>query len=235
MPAFPNRAAIALLIAAFMPLQGAAAADLPAPGGDEQLRIERAVQAYAGKQRADQDKARDQAVANRTDALLHAPGTQFLGNPDGDVTIVEFSDYTCPFCKAVEPRLQALLKADRNVKLIVKEFPILTPQSLTAARAALASVKQGKYESYHQALVGFRGTLEEPMIFEIAKNTGLDIEKLKKDMDAPEIDSEIIANFNLARALRIFDTPNFIVGDHILTEPSGSIDFPKTVAAARAK
>jgi protein-disulfide isomerase len=222
-------AAIVLLLSSLQ----AGAADTPAAA--EQSRIDQAVKAYAGKLRADQEKARDQAVANKASALLDDPMTQVIGNPKGDVAVIEFFDYTCPYCKAVEPRLRALLDADSNVKLIVKEFPILRPESLVASKAALASVRQGKYTAYHQAMMAFKGRLDAAMIFEIAKDTGLDVERLKKDMDAPEIAGEIIANFNLARSLRIVDTPTFIVDGHILTEPSGTIDFPKTVAAARAK
>ncbi len=226
----PFRAAIAGLILAFTPSL-IVAADRPTPD----IAVEQAVQAYASKLKADQEKARDEAAANKVDALLNDPGTQVLGNPNGDVAVIEFFDYTCPFCKAVEPRLEQLLKADKNVKLIIKEFPILTPESVVAAKAALASVRQGKYESYHQAMIGFRGQLKESTIFEIAQNVGLDVERLKKDMNAPEYADEIIANFNLARSLRIVDTPTFIVGTHFITESSAQIDFPKTIAAARAK
>ena len=185
-------------------------------------------------QAADPAPATDQAVAQKAAGLLHDPMTQALGNPAGDVVIVEFFDYACPFCKAAEPRLEALLKSDQGVKLVVKEFPILTPQSIVATRAALASVRQGKYAQFHQALMLYKGPLEEPVIFDTAKAVGLDLKRLRKDMAAPAISDEIIANMNLARSLRIFGTPTFIVGAHIVTEPSAQIDFPKTVAAARA-
>jgi len=234
MLAFP-RVAIAAVILAFMPLLNASGADAPRSETAEQLRIEQAVQAYAGKLRADQQKARDQAVVNRTTDLLNDPGTPVLGNPRGDVAVIEFFDYTCSFCKAVEPRLEKLLQDDKNVKLILKDFPILTPESLIASRAALASVKQGKYEPFHHALIGFRGQLQTSTIFEIAKNAGLDVDRLRKDMDAPEIADQIIANFNLARSLRITTTPEFVIGTHMIMEPSGQIDFPKAIAAARAK
>ena len=183
---------------------------------------------------ADPAPAADQAVAQKSAALLHDPMTQALGNQAGDVVIVEFFDYACPFCKAAEPRLQELLRSDKGVKLIVKEFPILTPQSLVATKAALASVRQGKYAAFHQALMLYKGQLEEPVIFETAAKVGIDLNRLRRDMAAPEIADEVIANLNLARALRIFGTPTFIVGSHIVTESSATIDFPRTVAAARA-
>ena len=227
--AFLCRIAVIGAALALMPLSDMAAA------GAAPSEIEQAVQAYASKLRADAERARDQAVVNRTTALLRDPATQVLGNPEGDVAVVEFFDYTCPFCKAVEPRLQQLLQDDKGVKLVVKEFPILSSVSLIASKAALASVKQGKYQSFHQALLGFRGQLETSAVFEIAKSVGLDVDRLRNDMDMPEVADQIIANFNLARSLNITSTPTFIVGTHMLTEPSAQIDFAKTVAAARAK
>jgi protein-disulfide isomerase len=176
--------------------------------------------------------ALDAAVAQKSDALLHDPMSPVIGK--GNIAIVEFFDYTCPYCKALEPRLESLLKADKGVRLVVKEFPILTPQSLVATRAALAAVKQHKYDRFHQALMNYEGPLDESVIFDTAKATGLDVARLKKDMTDPAINDEIIANFNLARSLRLFQTPAFIVANHVLGGPSAEIDFPKEVAAARA-
>ncbi len=195
---------------------------------------DQAVKAYVSKLEADQSKAQDRLIAGKP-ALLNDPMTPVIGSAQADVAIVEFTDYACPFCKAAEPRLEKLLKDDKRVKLVVKEFPILTPESLVATKAALASMKQGKYEPYHQALMTFKGQLQESTVFDIAKDVGLDVARLKKDMQAPEIADEIIATFNLARGIRVFQTPAFIVGNHLLTGPSAEIDFPKAVAAARQK
>lgn len=183
--------------------------------------------------RADPEPASDQIVAQQRMAL--SQGSTIIGNPRGSVTIVEFFDYSCVYCKAAEPRLEALLKADKGVRLVLKEFPILTPQSLVASRAALAAVRQGKYARFHQALMNYEGPLDEAAIFDTAKSAGLNVARLRADMAAPQIADEIIANFNLARALRLFQTPAFIVGNHILTGPSAQIDFPRAVAAARGK
>ncbi len=201
----------------------------------EQTAIEKAIQAHTDKQKADADKALDQAVAARANALVTGPGSQVLGNPQGDVTIIEFFDYTCPFCKAAEPRLQQLLKDDRNVKLVAIEFPILNPVSIVAAKISLASVRQGKYAAFHQALLGFRGQLSEDAIFEVAKEVGLDVERLRRDMNAPEIADAIIGNFNQARALRVTTTPTFIIANRMIYEASATLDFAKAVAAARGK
>jgi protein-disulfide isomerase len=204
------------------------------PAGEDK-RIARAINAYAAKLKTNQDRARDEWVARNETALLNDPHTPVIGDPKADVAIVEFFDYACPFCKAVEPRLEAFLKTDKRVKLVVKEFPILTPESLIAAKASLAAVSQGKYRQFHQALMMFKGQLREPVIFDTAKDVGLDVNRLRKDMRSPAIADEIIANFNLARAIRAVDTPTFIVDGRVLTEPSAEIDFPKTVAAARQK
>ena len=199
----------------------------------DQALIEKAYQARLD---ADKRTASDALVAKNADALFHNPDAGFLGNPNGDVTIVQFFDYNCGFTKRVEPRVEALLKADSGVKLITREFTIEPAESSPiAGRAALASIAQGKYAEFHQALLmAPEHPLPTSRVFEIAKSVGLDVERLKKDMEAPAIYSRIIANFNLARALRIFQTPTFIIGGHIVTEPSAQIDFPKLVAAARA-
>jgi protein-disulfide isomerase len=184
---------------------------------------------------ADVPTASDEAVAQKATALLSDPSSPVIGNPHANVAVVEFFDYACPYCKAAEPRLEAMLRSDQGTMLVLKEFPILTPESMIATKAALASVKQGKYTQFHQALMAYKGPLQDSVIFDTAKDVGLDVGRLRKDMTAPEITDEIIANFNLARSLRIFQTPGFIVGNHILTGPSADIDFPKAVAAARAK
>lgn len=217
----------ALLIAAAVSQSTSAAGEDP--------RAAQAVNAYAANLKAEQERARDQLVARNETALLNDPHTPVIGDADADVAIVEFFDYACPFCKAVEPRLEAFLKSDTHVKLVVKEYPILTPESLVAAKASLAAMKQEKYRQFHQALMMFKGRLQEPVIFDTAKDVGLDMDRLRKDMQSPEIADEIIANFNLARAIRAFDTPTFVVGNHVLTEPSAQLDFAKVVAAARQK
>jgi protein-disulfide isomerase len=146
---------------------------------------------------------------------------------------VEFFDYACSFCKAIEPRLETALHNDPHVRLVIKEFPILTPESQVAARASLAAVRQHKYRQFHEALMAYRGPWQEEAIFSTAKTVGLDLDRLRHDMESPEIANEFIANFNLARGLRIFQTPAFVVQDHILTGPSAEIDFPSVIAAAR--
>ena len=179
----------------------------------------------------------NQRIAARLDQLTGDTAAPVIGNPNGDVTIVEFFDYTCPYCKAVEPRLAALVEHDKRLKLVLKEFPILHPISLVATRAALASIKQGRYKPFHQAMMRFEGQLTDADVFDMAKAAHLDIARLKRDMVASDVSDQIISVFNQARAIRVFQTPAFIVagprGAHILSSESASIDFAREVAAAR--
>ena len=181
----------------------------------------------------------NQRVAAQIDKLAADPGAPVIGNPRADTTIVEFFDYTCPYCKAVEPRLAALVARDPHLKLVLKEYPILHPVSLVATRAALASVKQGKYKPFHQAMMRFEGQLTDADVFDMAKAAGLDMARLKRDMVAPDVSDQIISVFNQARAIRIFQTPAFIVagprGAHILGSESASLDFAREVAVARGR
>ena len=189
--------------------------------------------AYAAKLDAQTQADVAQRIAARWQALADDPVAPVIGNPKGDVAIVEFFDYTCPYCKAVEPRLEALLKADPKVKLVLKEFPILAPQSLVASRAALAATRQGKYTAYHNMMMRFEGRLTETDIFDMAKAAGLDVARLKRDMNAPWVSDQIIAVFNLARGIRGFQTPIFIVNGRQLGSESAAIDFRREVALAR--
>jgi protein-disulfide isomerase len=195
-----------------------------------------AVKAYISKTEAEKTAASDALVAKNHAALFDNPGSGFLGNPKGDVAIVQFFDYDCGFSKRVEPRVEALLKADPGVKLIPREFTIEPAESSPiAGRAALASIKQGKYAVYHQTMMSVPDhPLPIPRVFEIAESVGLDMDRLRADMEKPEIYAQLLTNFNLARAIRIFQTPTFIIGNHIVMEPSAQIDFPALVARARA-
>jgi protein-disulfide isomerase len=179
--------------------------------------------------------AADPAVIAHRQELQADPASPVIGDPRGDVIVVEFFDYACPFCKAVQPRLQAALRSDAHVRLILKEFPILTPESLIAARASLAAMRQHKYQPFHETLMAYHGPWGEEAIYSAAKSVGLNMTQLRRDMAARDIDNEIIANFNLARGLRAFQTPTFIVGDHIITIPSAQIDFPALFAAERGQ
>jgi protein-disulfide isomerase len=198
-------------------------------------RAAKAVQDYLRQQQAEEAKDRDERVAARIDALTANPGSPVLANPQGDITIVEFFDYTCPYCKAAEPRLMRLVDSDKRVKLVMKEFPILTRASLIASRMALAAAKQGKYRAFHLAMMRRDGVLDEAGILETAKAVGLDVARARRDMVAPDVTDEIIANFNLARGIRVFQTPAYIVGAHLVTGDSADINFAREIARVKGK
>jgi len=199
-----------------------------------------AIEAYKADVKAEAAAKADARVAQRAVDVTMDPGTPVIGNPDGDVVIVEFFDYQCTFCKAAEPRLRELVEGDGNIRHVIKDFPILSPVSIVAAKAALASVNQGKHAPFHQGMMDHRGQLTEDRIWTIAAQASLDVARLKQDMHAPAITDQLIANMNLARKLRMVVVPGFIVNTHVLSGLSGAtetakIDFNAEVAAARAK
>jgi protein-disulfide isomerase len=221
---------LALAAAGFMVLpQGAGAQGNAAI----QRQVDDAVRAHARRQAAEETADRNNRVAARYEALANAPGSPVLGNAKGDVTIIVFFDYACPYCRVAEPRLMDLVRRDGRIRLVMKEFPILTPQSLPAARMALAAARQGKYEAFHRSLMTTPGQLNVADMEAAARAQRLDMARLRRDMTGPDVNDEIIANFNLARGIRAFQTPTFIVGRRVLTQDSDQIDFAREVAAAR--
>jgi protein-disulfide isomerase len=153
--------------------------------------------------------------------LIEDPNAPVLGNPHGDVTLVEFFDYRCPFCRQVEPWLQTLIKEDPGVRLVQKQFPILGAASVYAARVALAAAKQGKHAEFHNTLMAKEGNINEEkihedLILQVAESVGLDIDRMKVDMKSPEVDFEIQRSMQVARSLGLTGTPAFIIGTEIV-------------------
>ena len=161
------------------------------------------------------ERQREMVVAFR-DQLNDSPGSPIIGNPDGDVTLVEFFDYQCGYCKRMLDRVLQVAEDDENVRIVFKEFPILGPQSTTAARAALAAREQDLYLEMHNALMSFQGPLSDDVIFGLAREVGLDVEQLQADMNGDAVTAEISANLELARTLDIRGTPAFVIGDNVL-------------------
>ena len=181
-----------------------------------------------------QDKAGAALIARKHD-ILEDPASPVGGNSNGDVSLVEFFDYRCPYCKQVEPSLEALLGEDRQLRFVYKEMPVLGPASMIAARVALAARNQGKYDAFHRAMMGTKGQIDEASIFKVAGSVGLDTERVKRDMAAPEIDQAIKANLDLAEALDIRGTPGFVIGQEIVP---GAVDLgtlKQLIAEARKK
>ena len=194
-----------------------------------------ALQAAEDKIKSESRDKASAALVTRRHEVLDDPDTPIGGNPKGDVSLVEFFDYRCPYCKQVEPALEALLGQDKQLRFVYKEFPVLGPESVTAARAALASRKQGKYDAMHRALMNLKGQINEEAVLKVASSVGLDGERLKRDMAAPEIDRMLKANTNLAEALDIRGTPGFVIGDEIVPGAIGLDGLKDLIDAARHK
>ena len=178
--------------------------------------IRDAIQALQAKEEQSKANAQTQAVLENKDALFNDPATPVAGNPMGDVTVVEFFDYHCPYCKAVASPLQQLITEDKGVRLVLKEFPILGEDSMLASKAALAASAQGKYWEFHQALMEHRGKFTLDVIKALATKVGMDPAKLEADMSQAKIEPQISNTHALAKTLEISATPTFIIGDQVV-------------------
>ena len=174
------------------------------------------------KLKREADGEATKVLNERANEIFDDPATPVGGNPKGNINIVEFFDYRCPYCKEVQPTLQTVLKQDHELRLVYKEFPVLGPASVVAARAALAAQRQGKYEVFHTAMMATKGQITDDTVYKVAEGVELDVGRLKQDMAAPEIQQEIKANLALAVALNIRGTPGFIVGKKIVP---GALDL----------
>ena len=183
------------------------------------------------RQQAEAEIKQKQTIVDQRDSLYSSTGDPVAGNPDGAVTVVEFFDYRCPYCKAVARDMIETLEAEGDVRIVFKEFPILGPDSQIAAKAALAADRQDKYLPFHQALMDHKGALDRDTILDIAEGVGLDLELLEVDMESPEVATIIARTLALAEALDIGGTPAFIIGDALVP---GAVDM-KTLKDLVAK
>ena len=178
--------------------------------------IMEALQILEAEQSAAQTQAQSEVLNNERQLLERDPNAPVLGNPDGDVTVVEFFDYNCPYCKRAMAEVQGLLEGDENVRLVYREWPILGDGSVFAAKAALAAREQGKYEEFHWALMGMQERADEASVMRIATDIGLDVERLRADMDTAEIKEHIATSMRLTQALGFNGTPSFVIGDNLV-------------------
>ena len=172
-------------------------------------------------------------IATRRDEIYSDPEAPVGGNPKGDVTIVEFFDYNCPYCRKVASVLDELMQTDANIRIVYKEFPILGPNSTFAARAALATRNQGKYLEFHKAVMLGRRVADKVTVMEFARMAGLDIDRLKADMENPAVDAILRRNLSLAEALQISGTPAFIIADDLYAGAAELEDFRRVIAEVR--
>lgn len=202
-----------------------------------ELLIE-AIGTLRAREEAEEAKSQGDAIERRRADIERDPASPVGGNPKGDVTLVEFFDYRCAYCKRVHESIQGLVKADGNIRFVYKELPLLGPESLFAARAALAAFKiaPARYAALHEKLMALpaRGVTEESVMAEV-KSAGLDVKAVRQRMDDPAVAKDLERVQELAGALQLRGTPSFVVGDILIPGAVDGETLKKAVAAARAK
>ncbi len=162
-------------------------------------------------------------------------GDPVMGNANGTITLYEFSDYNCGYCKRVFEPIQKLVRDNPDVRLVIKEFPILSQSSLVAAKAAIAAEMQGKFGDYHIAMMTYRGQITDAVVMRMAAQAGVDIEQLKSDMESPKTMAIIQRTREAAAALEINGTPGLVVGDTVVPGAIGLDELVKLIAEERNK
>ncbi|MDF3419557.1 thioredoxin domain-containing protein [Sulfitobacter sp. KE29] len=179
-----------------------------------------------------QAQAEQRAAIQRVGELLLADAnTGVMGNPEGDIVVVEFFDYNCPYCRRAAPVLFELIEENPDLRIIVREWPILGPDSELAARASLAAIKQNGFEAFHDALMA-QPRANAVFIRRAAEQAGLDYDQLQADMDAPEVDAHIAKSHDLARQLGISGTPTFLIGETLVPGLLEKADLQALIAEA---
>jgi len=190
---------------------------------------------FEKRQKMAETEQAGQAIAENRAEILSDKGGGVAGNSKGNITLVEFFDYRCGYCKKARPIIAQLLKSDPQIRLVYKELPILGPDSLVASQAALAARTQGadKYLAFHDALMDTRGAIDENTIRTAARQVGLDVAKLTHDMTDPNIEETLKATHALASKLGITGTPSFIIGDTLIPGFAELDQLVQIVADAR--
>lgn len=185
--------------------------------------IEQAIQSLEVKRQRGEKLRIRQAIATHQEELLRDPASPVSGNVNGDVTVIEFFDYRCGYCKRVASAVTQLQKDEPGVRVVYKDFPILGEVSVFGARAALAAKEQGKHQAFHEAMLASESELTQEEVLAIARRIGLDVKKLEADLQAPEWQAAIDRNHALAKLLGISGTPGFVVGSEVYP---GALELP---------
>src|ERR1700726_2146763 len=188
------------------------------------------------QQAAELEKHRS-AVEENSKALFSSPHQVVLGNPQGNVTMVEFFDYNCGFCKRAMTDMLDLIKTDNNLKFVLKEFPVLGPGSVEAARVAVAARMQDpagkKYIEFHQKLLGSRGPADKARALAVAKDVGFDMTRIEKDMASDEVKATIDEDMKLADALGVNGTPSYVIGSEVVVGAIGLDGLKEKIASQK--
>src|SRR4051812_32396745 len=186
---------------------------------------------------AESEKART-AVKNHSDAIFNSPRQVVLGNPQGDVTFVEFFDYNCGYCKKAMSDMVELMGKDPKLKVVLKEFPVLGQGSVEAAQVAVAVRMQDKtgkkYLEFHQKLLAGRGQADKTRAMAVAKEIGLDMARLEKDLKSEEVTESIAESMKLAEALGLNGTPSYVIGRDVVVGAVGLTALSDKIKAARS-
>src|SRR6185369_1259146 len=190
------------------------------------------------KRQATADAEKHQAsIAKNSDAIFNSPRGVTLGNKDGDVTFVEFFDYNCGYCKRAMTDMLDLMKADPKLKVVLKEFPVLSQGSVEAAQVAVAVRMQDpsgkKYLDFHQRLLGGRGPADKARALAAAKEAGLEVGRIEQDLTSPEVRATIEENFKLAEAMGMNGTPSYVIGKQIVVGAVGYDSLKEKIGVAR--
>lgn len=200
-------------------------------GGD----IIQSVNNFQQKQEEEANKESGVKAKALIESLKTDKNVAFAGNPKGDVMVVEFFDYNCGYCKKAFEEIRSLLKDDKDVKIVLYDMPILGPDSHEASKWAMAAKKQNKYFEYHTALMNHQGSKDEDTYKKLAKDAGLDADKLAKDKDDPAIEEEIKTHIETARSLNIHGTPGFLINEQIFRGYIPYDAMKDAIKAERAK
>jgi protein-disulfide isomerase len=199
--------------------------------------LQEAMNELEKRQQAAEAEKHKTAVKQHAQALFNSPDQVTLGNPYGNVTFVEFFDYNCGYCKRAMSDMLTLMKGDPKLKVVLKEFPVLGPGSVEAARVAVAVRMQDKtgkkYLEFHQKLLGGRGHADKARALAVAKEVGVDMAQLEKDMAGPEVDKTLKQDFKLAEALGLNGTPSYVIGDNVIVGAIGLQGLKEKINAAR--
>lgn len=197
--------------------------------------LEEAIQALQQRQQAAEAAQHKEAVKANAKQLFSAPDHVVLGNPNGNVTFVEFFDYNCGYCKHAMGDMLTLLKSDPNLKILLKEYPVLGKGSVEAAKVAVAVRMQApkKYLEFHTKLLGGRGRADEARALAVAKAMGLDMPRLRKDMNSDAVKNMLNTDFALGQKLGLNGTPSYVIGDNVVVGAVGLDALKRKIANAR--
>ena len=199
--------------------------------------LEEAMNELSKRQAAAEAEKHQASIAKNAEAIFNSPRGVTLGNRDGDVTMVEFFDYNCGYCKRAMVDMLDLMKADPKLKVVLKEFPVLSQGSVEAAQVGVAVRMQDpsgkKYLDFHQKLLGGRGAADKARAMAAAKDAGLDMTRLEKDLSGPEVRATLEENMKLAEAMGMNGTPSYVIGKQIVIGAVGLENLREKIGVAR--